>query len=457
MNKSLQQILLDISLDPKIDQGNLHTAGQLILTTLKQQLQVDSLSIWLHNAKGNQIDCLCLFDLNLFETPSSLSLHSQDFPLYFNALNNLQSPAIFDPSTNQPTSELYQHYFKPLGLGTIVEAPVRNHGKAVGIIRIEHQQAKHWTDAEIMFITVFADILGRAINAAERLDYQQQLTQFNSQLEQKVLQRTKKLTQSLAELKNAQHKMIEVEKMASLGRMVAGISHEINTPLGIAVTANSHAQATLAELEALYLSGQLTKSLFSQRGEAMKSSIHLVTNNLQRTVDLVESIKQTALEPSASAPVWLKLDPFISQVIASLAYEIASCQLQVVVDIPPGAQIQTHSSALATILRQLIENTCLHAFTEQTNRTLHLSIALHDAVWCLTLSDNGHGMTEKHLSRAFEPFFTSNRSGGSKGLGLTLVFNLVTQILQGQIQLDSIDNGFRVHITCPRFLVMDVK
>lgn len=449
MNTPLQQLLLEISLDPKIDQGNLLDASLLIITTLQQQLKVDRLSIWLFNENQQQLDCLNLIDIETTTSPSNLSLLRQHFPKYFKHLEASKNPVIINDQAYLAKSELYASYYQPLAIISIVEAPVRHHGKVVGTICIEHRQPRRWTAEEIMYITVFTDIFSRAINAAERLDYQQQLQLLNSQLEFKILQRTKKLTQSLVKLKNTQQKMIEIEKMASLGRMVAGISHEINTPLGIAVTANSHGQATLAKLESLFLAGTLTKTLFTQNGQIIKNSINLVTNNLQRTVDLVDSIKQTALEPSASSLTKLSLAQFISQVIASLADEITACQLSINLNIPADLQLKTYPSALATILRQLIDNVCVHAFADNTERILHVNVELIEKDWRLTLSDNGKGMSPQQLSRAFEPFFTSNRSGGSKGLGLTLVFNLVTQILQGHIQLLSKSNGLSVQITCP--------
>ncbi|WNO61969.1 GAF domain-containing sensor histidine kinase [Rheinheimera sp. MMS21-TC3] len=449
MNMPLQQLLLEISLDPKIDQGNLLDASLLIITTLRQQLEVDRLSIWLLDENQQQLDCLSLIDQEIIDSPSNLSLLSKHFPKYFKHLTSAKKPIIIKDQANLSKSELYLNYYQPLAIISTVEVPVRHHGKVVGVISMEHRQPRHWTEQEITYITVFADIFSRAINAAERFDYQQQLQQLNSQLELKILQRTKELTQSLATLKNTQQKMIEVEKMASLGRMVAGISHEISTPLGIAVTANSHGQATLAELEALFLSGQLTKALFAQKGQVIINSINLVTNNLQRTVDLVDSIKQTALEPSASSVTKLRLAQFIPQVLSSLADEIAACQLSITLNIPADLQLETYSSALATIIRQLIDNVCVHAFSDTTERTLQINIELIEQNWQLTLVDNGKGMSQHQLSHAFEPFFTSNRSGGSKGLGLTLVFNLVTQILQGHIQLFNKNNGLSVQITCP--------
>ncbi|MGI5309120.1 GAF domain-containing sensor histidine kinase [Rheinheimera sp. WS51] len=449
MNKTLQKLLLDISLDPRIDQGNLVEACQLVLTTLHSQLQVDRLSVWLHNSDNSCIDCICLLEQNNFVSVGLPKLVRSQFPEYFATLEHSKEILTFNAPSDLQNSELYSAYFKPLGITSILEAPIRYHGKIVGVLSVENNKTRVWTDDNVMIISVFSDILSRAINASERMTYQRQLKQLNSKLEQKILQRTKKLTQSLSQLKSAQHKVIESEKMASLGRMVAGLSHEINTPLGIAVTANSHAESTLLELEELFLNGQLTSSIFAKQGETIKNSIVLAGNNLKRSVDLVESIKQTALEPASSLPAYIQLDQFIPQVISSLAEEISACQLTVKVEIPQQTEIKTYASALATVIRQLIENTCLHAFTDQQQRRLNLNITLQESTWCLTLTDNGKGMPEHQLSRAFEPFYTTNRSGGSKGLGLTLVFNLVTQILQGQLELKSNSSEFSVQITCP--------
>src|SRR5690606_27237895 len=150
---------------------------------------------------------------------------------------------------------------------------------------------KAWCDDEVIFAGFLADIYGRALSASERMRYQAELEQLNSSLEQIISQRTQELSQSQEQLQHTQHRLIEVEKMASLGRLVSGIAHEINTPLGVAVTANSHAQATLLELEQLFHSNQLTRQHFSQSGSTIKNSITMVNANLQRAVDLVNSFK----------------------------------------------------------------------------------------------------------------------------------------------------------------------
>jgi signal transduction histidine kinase len=240
-----------------------------------------------------------------------------------------------------------------------------------------------------------------------------------------------------------------VEKMASLGRLVAGIAHEINTPLGVAVTANSHAEAILQQLENLFQTGQLTRQQFSQRGVALKNSIDMVNTNLQRAVDLVNSFKQTAAQANDQQPEWLQLNQFIVNVVSSNKSLLTEHNVTVLLDIPVALTVQSYASPMATVLSRLLENACLHAFAGQQNRQIHIRASQTNYSWQLDIADNGRGMSQDELARAFEPFFTSRRSQGAKGLGLTLVFNLVTHLLQGKVTLQNAAPGCIVRLQCP--------
>src|SRR5690606_22353042 len=198
--------------------------------------------------------------------------------------------------------------------------------------------------------------------------YQAELEQLNSSLEQIISQRTQELSQSLEQLQHTQHRLIEVEKMASLGRLVSGIAHEINTPLGVAVTANSHAQATLLELEQLFHSNQLTRQHFSQSGSPIKNSITMVNANLQRSVDFVNSLKQTAAPGTEQQPAWLQLNRLSPQVLTSMTSVLEQHQVQIELKLPPDIEVQSLASPLATVLTRLVANACIHPFDAPTQR-----------------------------------------------------------------------------------------
>ncbi len=448
MRTKLQDILTRISKNADIDKGELLSANKLILTGITEGLAVDRASVWFLSADHQAMQCSYLLD-NGELSSSQLQLARQQFPRYFQALDQERNIIADDAHQHPQTSEFSACYLTPLGIQSMLDTPIRHHGVMVGIICIEHRQPKQWQLDEVIFAGFLADIYGRALSASERQRYQAELEQVNSSLEQIISQRTQELTQSLEQLQQTQHRLIEVEKMASLGRLVAGIAHEINTPLGVAVTANSHAEATLRHLEQLFQAGQLTRQQFSQSGAAIKNSIAMVNTNLQRTVDLVNSFKQTATDSSDQQPEAITLSQFMPKVVASMASMLQQYQVEVVLQVPEQLVIESFTSALATVLNRLLENACLHAFNSANHRQVVISASSTAYSWQLSVADNGRGMDQHELNRAFEPFFTTRRSQGAKGLGLTLVFNLVTHLLQGDVQLQNSNTGCTVTISGP--------
>lgn len=449
MDTKLQQILLDISRDARIDNGDVDTATQLLLLAITKGLEVDRASIWMFADDNTQMQCHALVDQGKVQVATELRLHRTQFPTYFNALDQQRNIVAPDAHSHPQTAEFSEPYLTPLAIKAMLDTPVRHHGKMVGIICIEHRDIKHWTSDEVVFSGVMADIYSRALSAAERLRYQRELEILNTSLEQLISERTHELTQSLEQLQLTQHRLIEVEKMASLGRLVAGIAHEINTPLGVAVTANSHALSVLDKMAHDFASGTLTRMQFNDNNATLNSSIGMVGANLQRAVDLVNSFKQTASDPTSQPAEQIDLSLLIPKVVTSVQSMLLSCGVNVVLQLPASCLCYNYTSAVATIIRTTLENACQHAFNaEQTDKTITLHLTERNGHWHLTIADNGRGMTPQELERAFEPFYTSTRSGGSKGLGLTLVFNLVSRLLQGEISVYN-DHGCTIALACP--------
>ena len=449
MQQELQDILNTISRNPVIDQGELLQASQLILQGIVAGLAVDRASVWLLADDARLMRCCYLLDGNVYLDDPQIILTRQQYPRYFAALDEERNIIAPDAHKHPQTSEFSEPYLSPLGICSMLDTPIRHHGVMVGIICIEHRETKHWQTDEVVFAGFLADIYGRALSASERQRYQNELEQLNSSLEQVIEQRTLELTQSLQQLQHAQRKLIEVEKMASLGRLVAGIAHEINTPLGVAVTANSHAEATLKQLENAFQAGQLTRQQFQQSGSAIKSSISMVNDNLGRAVDLVSSFKQTAATHSDQSAETVDLSALLPKVVSSVASLLTEHNVHISLSVPDNMQVTSYVSPLSTILTKLIENACVHAFADNIERQIHISASNRSNYWQLDVADNGRGLTENELQRAFEPFFTSRRSQGAKGLGLTLVFNLVCHLLRGEITLSNGQTGCHISMRFP--------
>lgn len=450
MLTNLHDILFNISRNPDVDKGDLMASSRLLLSSIAQGLEIDRASVWLLSDDRMQMRCIYLLDCAEHHPEPNMALARADFPRYFAALDGERNIVASDAHQHPQTSEFSACYLTPLQICSMLDTPIHHHGAMVGIICLEHRQAKLWNNDEITFASFLANIYGRALSASERVRYQNELEQLNSGLEQIVSQRTQQLTQSLEQLQQTQHRLIEVEKMASLGRLVAGIAHEINTPLGIAVTANSHAEATLLELEQLFHANQLTRQRFAHNGNAIKNCIAMVNANLQRTVDLVNSFKQTAAASSEQKKAEnLQLNRFIPDVLSSIESILKQHHVEVQIHIPECMQVQSYASPLALILTRLIENACVHAFNTEQKRQVIIRTSQNKHSWQLEVRDNGRGMDKHELARAFEPFFTTRRSAGAKGLGLTLVFNLVSHLLQGEISLHNADTGCVVTLNCP--------
>ena len=264
-----------------------------------------------------------------------------------------------------------------------------------------------------------------------------------------VEQRTAELSQAkegaeaaLAELQGAQAQLVVAEKMASLGQLVAGVAHEINTPIGIALTAASHlediAQSGRAQLEAGRLSRQALEQWQSQSIEAMR----LVRTSLERAAVLVASFKQVSVDQSSEQRRQFELATFLGEIVTALQPGLKHRPYRLELDCPAGIVLDTFPGALFQIVTNLVNNAAAHAFpAERAGRMQLQARQLDPATLELRFSDDGVGMSASVAARAFDPFFTTRRGQGGSGLGLHVVHNLVCQLLGGSIELSSIEGA----------------
>jgi signal transduction histidine kinase len=235
----------------------------------------------------------------------------------------------------------------------------------------------------------------------------------------------------IEELRRTQAELIENEKMASLGRLVAGVAHEINTPLGIGVTAASHLDAIFASIDRM-------------QGDAAQADLHaaltsgrrcaeLVLINLGKADHLVKTFKQVAVDQSNEVRRRIAVRPYLDEVLASLHPRLKATPHRVEVDCPADIEIDTFPGALYQIVANLVLNSLMHAFDNSRAGHIRITVSFARDVLELTFADDGKGMPEEVRQRVFEPFFTTRRGSGGTGLGLHLVYNLVTQLLRGMI------------------------
>lgn len=250
----------------------------------------------------------------------------------------------------------------------------------------------------------------------------------------------------VARLQQTQQQLVMQEKMASLGELVAGVAHEVNTPLGICVTAVSHLQSELNGVTQAHQQQQLGALAFNRFLETAAATTEILSNNIQRAAQLIHSFKQVAVDKSASSAREFDLPAYLRDVMASLQPELNRCHCQWQLDTEEGLALYADAGSLAQLLTHLVMNSVQHGFTDalQVAPKITLKLSRQSGQIQLEYRDNGVGMDSDTLKRLFDPFFTTKRSAGNSGLGAHIVYNLVTAQLGGSIYVSS-DKGHGVY------------
>jgi signal transduction histidine kinase len=265
---------------------------------------------------------------------------------------------------------------------------------------------------------------------------------LNSQLEKRVEERTfdlqdanDKLTQSLKQLENAKDKLVESEKMASLGSLVAGVSHEINTPVGNSVTSASYLFGKLQTFKKTFILGELTKEEIDSFISISDEAVDIIMKNLERAAKLVSSFKQIAVDQTYSSMRIFDFQKHINDTLTSLKPKFKGLDIEINIKCKESLFIFHDPGIFYQIFSNLIINSITHAFEpSQIKKTIEIIVKTNEHDMTIVYMDNGIGIEEKFQKKIFEPFFTTTKKKGGSGLGMYIVYNLVTQKLSGTIE-----------------------
>ncbi|MBT9456126.1 MAG: HAMP domain-containing protein [Burkholderiaceae bacterium] len=290
---------------------------------------------------------------------------------------------------------------------------------------------------ETLIILVLEDITQKRHN-------EQEVLKLNTRLEQRVQERTqaletanKDLTTALENLQLAQSELIRTEKMAALGSLVAGIAHELNTPIGNAVMIASTLQHHGKELAEGVEKG-LRRSVLDNFISNTRTGTDILMKNLSRASELVASFKQVAVDQTSVNRRMFALDEMVAEIVLTMGPTIRRYGHQVLCQIPPKIIMDSYPGPLGQVLSNLINNAFIHAFDAKFKGTVTISARVTTPnVVELEVRDNGRGIPAEHLERIFDPFFTTKLGQGGSGLGLNIVYNLVTDVLGGSITVKS--------------------
>jgi len=295
---------------------------------------------------------------------------------------------------------------------------------------------------------------GTAINITDLKEAQLRLEQLNENLELTVQERTQELKKSLEQLQTAQNHLIESEKLAALGGLVAGVAHEVNTPLGISVTASSIIHEATHELSDAFHAQTLTTEQFKEQIDKLTSGSQLLEQNLNRAAKLIKDFKQTAVDQVSESRDKFNVHQVLSSLITSLHPATRKVPVEPILDGDKSIIMNSLPGILTQIISNLVVNSVHHGFeNNHSSPSIFISFKEKNNTIIFDYTDNGIGIPVSLHKKIFEPFFTTKRGSGGSGLGLNLVYNLINQKLKGNLIFDS-EEGKGVHyiITLPKTL-----
>lgn len=280
------------------------------------------------------------------------------------------------------------------------------------------------------------------------------LRRLNEELEHRVERRTADLRSANVDLQQAldrltltQRQLVEAEKLAFLGGLVAGIAHEINTPIGVSVTAASHLTEEARRISHLLETGAMKQSDLERFAQSALESSQMILRNLQRADRLIRSFKQVAVDQSTEDRRVVELGACIEEILTTLGPTLKKSPHRITLVCVEKVVCETAPGALYQIITNLVMNSLIHAFPDGQAGEIGIAVSRHEDTIAIDYDDNGVGMDEVACARIFDPFFTTRRGSGGSGLGMHIVYNLVTQVLGGTIVVDSTPGtGLRLSI-----------
>jgi signal transduction histidine kinase len=337
---------------------------------------------------------------------------------------------------------------EPLGsleIASWMGAPMLVNDQPYGVIVVQsYDPAVVYTKADLDLLAFMAS---QAAVAVARMEGDRRIRRARDRLEQQ----NAALNSALTQLQQAQSELVRQEKLASLGRLVAGVAHEINTPLGICVTATSHLVQELKLTREELGAGEMTEDSLATFFDVVDQSLRIMTTNTQRAAALVRSFKQVAVDQSSDDLRSFNLGAYLHEVLLSLQPKLKGRPVKVEVQCPPDLTLDSFPGAVSQIVTNMVMNSLVHGFERHQSGRITIDAAHDGETVTLVYADDGAGMDADTLSKLFDPFFTTRRGNGGSGLGAHILYNLATGPLGGSVDVQSEPGkGLRYQLRFPR-------
>lgn len=284
------------------------------------------------------------------------------------------------------------------------------------------------TDLELL-----AFVASHVAVAVTRLEADREMRNAKARLEEQ----NTTLNQALLALQEAQSELVRQEKLASLGRLVAGVAHEINTPLGICVTATSHLVDELKLTRKDMAADTMTQESLEEFLDIVDQSLRILTSNTRRAATLVRSFKQVAVDQTSNDKRLFQLKTYLDEVLLSLQPKLKGRPIRVEINCPEEIRLDSYPGAVSQVVTNLLMNSIHHAFENNAEGQIWMTAEADGANLKFDYSDNGIGVDQDGLDKLFDPFYTTKRGQGGSGLGTHIIYNLITGVLGGTVKASS--------------------
>jgi signal transduction histidine kinase len=324
-----------------------------------------------------------------------------------------------------------EHPLGSVDIASWMGAPMLLGDTAYGVIIVQsYDDSVIYTQADLDILAFMASHVAVAI---ARMRAESEIRRAKDALEEQ----NAALENALTSLKDAQGELVRQEKLASLGRLVAGVAHEINTPLGICVTATSHLVEELKLTREDMAAGTLDEDGLNQFFDIIDQSLRIMTTNTQRAAALVRSFKQVAVDQSSDDIRSFNLRKYLDEVLLSLQPKLKGKPVVVEIDCPANIEMASFPGAVSQIVTNMVVNSLVHGFEEGQSGKIRITGKVDGDFVDFDYSDDGAGMDNSTLAQLFDPFFTTKRGSGGSGLGAHILYNLVTGALGGTVKVVS--------------------
>ncbi len=340
-------------------------------------------------------------------------------------------------------ADMERKFMANFNIKSIIILPLFFQEKLVGIITIESKKySREWAVRELEVFEQYGNAIGALI---VRKKFEDNLQSAKTRAEK-----------ALSELEGAQDALMRVDKMAALGEMVAGVAHEANTPLGIAITISSTLRTKLRQLEAKLCDGKMKKSDLLDFFNVANEGFLILKNNLQHAAELIHSFKRIAVDVTSRKIQIFQILEYLNEVLLNICPRTKRFKnIKILIECPAELTVTTDPGALAQIITNLVLNSLIHAYNNDimAKGNILIIVTSDDNNFNIIFSDDGAGIADEVLKNIFKSYFTTKRDKGSSGLGMAIICDLVEKNLNGTIDVESnLGYGTKFIMKFPKYI-----